>query len=241
MFRRTLILLCLSLPVQAQQFESGVEQNQLIELYTSEGCSSCPPADRFLGTLQHDDLLWTRRIPVALHVDYWDGLGWPDPYANNSHTRRQTKYKDLGLTDSVYTPQFVVSGNEWRAYFSRKSLPKQSKRKVGVLSLTIANRSYSAKFHPHKTNKQVYVLNIAQLAMNVEQAVANGENRGKILSHNFLATNHQQNLNQGLSWTGTLQTANSDAYAAWISLPYSQKPLQSVGGYSEHYLSSRVK
>jgi hypothetical protein len=92
-------------------------------------------------------------------VDYWDGLGWPDRYAKNSHIRRQSEYKTRGLTDSVYTPQFVIEGTEWKAYFSRKKIPKPSKRKVGVLSLSIANGKYQAEFTPHNDSDEIYVLN----------------------------------------------------------------------------------
>lgn len=233
MIRAAFILLSLSFSAQAEQYVSGVEQNQLVELYTSEGCSSCPPADRFLGKQVDSELLWNRRIPVAFHVDYWDGLGWPDRYAKNSHTRRQSKYKTLGLTDSVYTPQFVVQGDEWRAYFSRKKLPKPSKRKVDVLELNISNGNYHAEFTPHKPNGDAYVLNIAQLAMGVEQIIGGGENGGRTLTHNFLVVAHQLDANQGRSWSGKLAASQGgDAFAAWISSPYSQKPLQVVGGYS---------
>jgi hypothetical protein len=238
MFRSLLLLLSISFSVQAEQFISGIEKNQLVELYTSEGCSSCPPADRFLGEQLESSLLWKRRIPVAFHVDYWDGLGWPDRYAKNSHTRRQSKYKTLGLTDSVYTPQFVIEGEEWKAYFSRKKLPKPSKRKVGVLSLSIANGKYQAEFTPHNHSDEIYVLNIALLAMGVEQAVAGGENGGQTLTHNFLVTEHQLNANQGRSWNGELASSQAtDAFTAWISLPDTQRPIQVVGGYSEGHIA----
>jgi hypothetical protein len=239
MLRALLILLSLSFSAQAEQFSSGVKQNQLVELYTSEGCSSCPPADRFLAQQSQSELLWHRRIPLAFHVDYWDGLGWPDRYADNRYTRRQSKYKTLGLTESVYTPQFVIQGEEWRAYFARKKLPKPSSRKVGVLSLSVINGKYQAEFSPHKTSDNVYVLNIAQLAMAVEQKVANGENGGRTLAHNFLVVAHQLNANQGRSWDGELASSllAADAYAAWVSLPDTQKPLQVTGGYSQRWLN----
>lgn len=235
---RTLLtlLFCLSLPLQADEFVSGVAQNQLVELYTSEGCSSCPPAERFLATQQDSEYLWERRFPLAFHVDYWDGLGWPDPYAKNQFTRRQAKYHRLDDTDSVYTPQFVVAGQEWRGYFARKTLAKPPRRKVGVLSIKIHDGSYQATFQAHKPDDKVYVLNLAQLAMNVRQKVTDGENRGRELEHQFVVTELQHNANQGKSWSGTLaNSAAADAYVAWISPAGDLTPIQVTGGFSATY------
>ncbi len=61
---------------------SGDTRVNLLELYTSEGCSSCPPADRWLSGLRQDPRLWRQLVPVAFHVDYWDGIGWPDRFAS---------------------------------------------------------------------------------------------------------------------------------------------------------------
>ena len=78
----------------------------IVELFTSQGCSSCPPADEILAELaQSDDV-----IPLALHVDYWDYIGWADSFANPAFTERQKRYAAQAGERTIYTPQFVIGG-----------------------------------------------------------------------------------------------------------------------------------
>lgn len=93
-----------SAPARAQ--EGAATGPVVIELFTSQGCSSCPPADTLMHKLaQRDDL-----IALSLHVDYWDYLGWKDAFALPSHTRRQQGYARRGGRDMIYTPQMVLNG-----------------------------------------------------------------------------------------------------------------------------------
>ncbi len=78
----------------------------VLELFTSQGCSSCPPADALLTELTgHEGVL-----PLALHVDYWDYIGWADEFARPEHTRRQKAYARMAQAGSIYTPQIVIGG-----------------------------------------------------------------------------------------------------------------------------------
>ncbi len=84
--------LTLSLATEAR-FESGPEQTALIELYTSEGCSSCPPAEAWMSHLKDDPGLWKQFVPIAFHVDYWDRLGWRDRFSSKRWTERQGRLR----------------------------------------------------------------------------------------------------------------------------------------------------
>jgi hypothetical protein len=89
---------------------SGARVPVLVELYTSEGCDSCPPADRWLSSLKTGDDL----IAVAFHVDYWDRLGWKDRFADPRYTERQAAQRAPSGARFVYTPQVLVNGRDWR-------------------------------------------------------------------------------------------------------------------------------
>src|ERR1700733_854948 len=114
---RTLLLLIVSilglgLTLQAQtttRFESGPSQVSLLELYTSEGCSSCPPAEAWLSALSQSPELWKAVVPVAFHVDYWDNLGWKDWFSSREFTQRQRRYAANWGSGSVYTPAFILN------------------------------------------------------------------------------------------------------------------------------------
>ena len=80
----------------------------VVELYTSQGCSSCPPADAML----HDLSKRSDVIPLALHVDYWDYIGWADSFADPSHTRRQQAYARVAGANTIYTPQMIIGGED---------------------------------------------------------------------------------------------------------------------------------
>src|SRR5436190_6281924 len=82
----------------------------VVELFTSQGCSSCPPADALLSDIVHDESLRGRVIPLAFHVDYWDRLGWRDPFSSAEWSRRQYFYVRALNVNSAYTPQIVVNG-----------------------------------------------------------------------------------------------------------------------------------
>jgi len=86
----------------------GAEPVVIVELYTSQGCSSCPPADEFVAMLASDP----RILPLALHVDYWDYIGWADKFAQGKFTDRQRAYAKAVGSRTIYTPQLIIGGQD---------------------------------------------------------------------------------------------------------------------------------
>src|SRR5256886_6671722 len=95
---------------------SGERTVALVELYTSQGCSSCPPADRWLSGLGARGYVPQRVVPLPLHVDYWDYIGWKDPFAKGEFSARQRKLTQLQRSALVYTPQVLLQGQDFRGW-----------------------------------------------------------------------------------------------------------------------------
>src|SRR5437762_7982575 len=109
------LTLSCALPIRADDrgFESAPQRTHLIELFTSQGCSSCPPAEAWLSNLKNEPRLWQDFVPLAFHVDYWDHLGWRDLFASKLWTERQADYSARWKAETVYTPAFVLDGMAW--------------------------------------------------------------------------------------------------------------------------------
>jgi hypothetical protein len=221
----------------ATTFESGETQSTLIELFTSEGCSSCPPAEKWLSALKSNQDLWKKIVPVAFHVDYWDHLGWRDRFAKPEFTSRQQRYAAAWGGDSVYTPGFVVNGKEWRSWFGGNVIPASS-TKVGVLRLSLGDGGkLSARYIPEAKQARRLALNVALLGNNLESDVKRGENSGRKLRHDFVVLDLIETgmVNESNAWSGSIvlpRRAGDDkpsALAAWIT--ENETLIQAAGGW----------
>jgi hypothetical protein len=104
----------LAAPGAMCQAKSASTITPVVELYTSEGCSSCPPADQWLSTLK-DDAAQGKLVAQAFHVAYWDYIGWVDRFANPVYTERQRQIAAWNHESTIYTPQVVRNGQDWRS------------------------------------------------------------------------------------------------------------------------------
>jgi len=225
-------------PAGTKVFESGSQRVALIELFTSQGCSSCPPADSYLSRTLTDDDLWKEYVPLAWHVDYWDRLGWPDPYARATHTRRQYDYQKSGKLNSVYTPGFVLNGTEWRGFFERRALPENSELSAlhpkNLKAMVEGNSVTIDIIEPAAGDWDVH---IAVLGFGLETQVERGENARRTLINDFVALDHQQaksSADNTASFTlPDLSTfgAKHHAIAVWIASAGEVSPIQATGGW----------
>ncbi len=94
--------------------KSGTQRIALLELYTSEGCDSCPPADRWASTLPTRGFGTDRVLTLAYHVDYWNYIGWTDPFSQSRFTERQRFVNARNRNRTVYTPQLMLDGKDYR-------------------------------------------------------------------------------------------------------------------------------
>ena len=216
-------------------FESGQTKTHLLELYTSEGCSSCPPAEAWLSKLKEEPRLWREFVPIAFHVDYWDRLGWRDPFASKQWTARQYEYSARWKSNSVYTPGFVLNGREWR----NSGVPAPARETPGVLKLTVReNDSVSASFSPASAEARKFEVHVARLGFDLNINVKAGENGGRKLQHDFVALGLTKgSLAPGatelrLPATTQPEASNSrGAIVAWVTEAGQIEPIQAVGGW----------
>lgn len=172
---------------------SGVQQPLVVELFTSQGCSSCPPMERWLSGFKQETGLWHYYFPLAFHVTYWNYLGWKDPFAKRAFSQRQYDYLNHKGISQVYTPQLVINGREWRPG-GRTLLPDESDKRaiVGRLSLTITGQEFSASFDSRLPSNQGLILHLALLGSGLTTRVGRGENRGKHLVEDFVVLSHRR-------------------------------------------------
>jgi hypothetical protein len=214
--------------------ESKPTRTHLLELFTSEGCSSCPAAEAWLSNLKNEPRLWQDFVPLAFHVDYWDHLGWRDPFASAKWTERQAVYSTRWKSESVFTPAFVLDGVVWR----NTAVPSPSTETPGVLKVVIKGTRLAASFKPATSTGLRYEIHVARLGFALGTDVTAGENAGRKLVHDFVVLGlNNEAMKAGLKELdlparSSKQVAGGrSAIAAWVTQAGHLKSIQAVGGW----------
>lgn len=167
----------------------------VVELFTSEGCSSCPPADRLLGNLVAEaDSNGTAVYPLSFHVDYWNRLGWSDPFSSPLYSARQRTYAHALKLDGLFTPQMVVNGR-WSFVGSDASAAathiSEALQEEGNLKVTAEAKflddtvvvSFQATPSNASSSPADAIVNVALVERDLKVEVPRGENSGRTLHH----------------------------------------------------------
>ena len=173
--------------------KSGLVTVPLLELYTSEGCSSCPPADKWLGGLKQDTSKFT---PLAFHVDYWDYIGWKDRFSKAEYSDRQRKTAAFGGAGFVYTPQFVMNGRDFKGWDNSRlneavekiqNIASRANLTLNTVTETNGDITLKASAQAVKPadakNTDVF---IALYENKLVSQVKAGENSGSTLKHDYV-------------------------------------------------------
>ena len=237
--------LLLGISVHAGQvIKSGENRVSVVELYTSEGCSSCPPADSFLSQLGQSRE-GAEILPLAFHVDYWDYIGWKDPFAHAQFTERQRQVAIANQQSSIYTPEFVVDGREARGsrnIVDRVNTARNSPAEAYIalhysLEDTGVFRASVDIDEIHYEGAETPELYLVLYENGLSNQIDAGENRGRTLSHDHvvrylsparLATpgqDHDFELHIDSQWQ-----RSSLGVAAVVRLRESGRTLQAVKG-----------
>ncbi len=158
----------------------------VVELFTSEGCSSCPSADKLLAELASD-----RVLPLEFHVDYWNQLGWKDPFSSADYTKRQYEYAKTAGATQVYTPQMVVGGADSFVGSNRgmakaaieKTLKEPAEHRIRLASSEAKDGAINVSYAVQGDKLAGTLLNLAVVQSRATSDVTSGENKGSTLPH----------------------------------------------------------
>jgi len=165
----------------------------VVELFTSQGCPFCPPADEFLASLaENEDIL-----PLALHVDYWDYIGWPDSFADPRFTERQKQYATKRQKSSVYTPQMVVQGLDAlvgsQTHEVMQSIVTHMREPDRVaLSLTRSGETLRVSLSPTEEETGRCEVYLVRYEPSATVAIERGENAGREITYVNIVTEWRQ-------------------------------------------------
>ena len=211
-----------------------------IELFSSESCSSCPPADQWFSRLKADAGLWKSFVPAVFHVDYWNHLDWKDEFSSAEMTERQKAHASTWPIQRLYTPGVILNGQEWTAWRTQSGPPKEKQPSVGVLAVDFERGKHKVSFVPKPKHQGPLTIHLALLGLGVKTKVTSGENSGNLLTHDFVVLSWKHEIAKKMpsgSFEALFDELKSDkktterAIVAWVEEAKGPRILQSAGGY----------
>jgi hypothetical protein len=212
-----MMVISLTFPFFVHAAECNAESSQrrvsLLELYTSEGCSSCPPADRLLSQIVSNETYSKYVIPISLHVDYWDYIGWKDRFAQARFTARQREQNTLAHSSTIYTPQAMLNGRDFRSWSNSTSLEEaiahinNSKPLADIKLLTgpLMNESFNVSLSVKTASPEITNLYLVLYENELTTQVKAGENEGVRLHHDRVVR----------QWYGPYPVRNASSLRPW--------------------------
>lgn len=219
--------------------QSGAKATPLVELYTSEGCSSCPPADRRLGEFSSRTQDLSQVVPISLHVDYWDYIGWKEPYAQEQFGERQSWLTHANGHKTVYTPHFFVSGLEVRDWDAdlgkalRQVSAQNARARIQVRAAPAGGGAVDVTASATSTEEKAQLgLFVALTEDKLTSHVSAGENRGATLTHDHVVR----------TWIGPipLQAGNAEVQRTVTPGPGWNRAELGVAAFVEDLQTGRV-
>lgn len=232
-----------------QSFSSGTKPVALLELFSTQSCHSCPPAQSFVSSLKSHPDLFKTFVPVVFHVHYWDYLGWKDHYSEKKFTHRQRRYVRALKLKSMHTPMTVFKGAymppkqrrlEWVKQKAVTNAKAEQNGKLQVVRKT--KERFQITYTPAANKKQLQnpVFYAALIGNDIATRVRSGENAGKKLEQDFIvlefvrvdATIDQKSASATANIRLETEKRNSgnNGIVVWVSDGENVRPLQAVGG-----------
>ena len=187
----------------------GEDTPVVVELFTSQGCSSCPPADKIMHQLaERDDV-----IALALHVDYWDYIGWKDPFAEHEYTERQQAYAEVAGRRSVYTPQMIVNGEASVVGARAMELAdaiRDAESRPAPVDVDLSRNGENVAIRAEMTGRTAPMLvHTLRYVPHAEVKITRGENAGRTLGYSNIVRD----------WTVLGEWDGQEAFTRRVAMP----------------------